>query len=75
MPKAVFKIAEFEGGENRVSNPRDLELNESALAKGVEFDNIGRVRVAGNGKEVTAITLPESVVLKLFSYRNRKPRL
>ena len=53
MPKAVFKIAEFEGGENRVANPRDLELNESALAKGVEFDNIGRVRVAGNGKEVT----------------------
>ena len=55
MPKATFKIAEFEGGENRVKNPRDLELNESAMAFGVEFDKVGRIRTAGNGIEITPL--------------------
>ena len=52
MPKRTFKITEFEGGENRTKDPRDLELNECAQAKGVEFDKLGRIRVAGSGVEI-----------------------
>ena len=49
MPKSIFKITEFDGGENRVNDPRDLQLNECVQAKGIEFDKIGRIRVAGSG--------------------------
>ena len=52
MPKRIFKITEFEGGENRIKDPRDLDLNECAQAKGVEFDKLGRIRVAGSGVEI-----------------------
>ena len=49
MPKSIFKITEFDGGENRVNDPRDLQLNECVQAKGIEFDKLGRIRVAGSG--------------------------
>ena len=55
MAKRIFKITEFEGGENRVKDARDLDLNECAKAKGVSFDKIGRLRLAGSSKETLGI--------------------
>ena len=55
MPKRVFKLVEFDGGENRTKDPRDLELNECAQAKGVDFDRLGRIRVSGSGVEVIGL--------------------
>ena len=52
MAKRIFKITEFEGGENRTKDPRDLDLNECAQAKGIEFDKLGRIRVAGSSSEI-----------------------
>lgn len=49
MPKRIFKITEFEGGENKIKDARDLENNECQIAKGISFDKIGRIRIAGKG--------------------------
>ena len=57
MAKRIFKITEFEGGENRVKDARDLDLNECAKAKGVAFDKIGRLRLTGSSKETLGINV------------------
>ena len=47
MPKEVLTLNDFSGGLNSVKDPRDIKLNELAVAKNIMVDEQGAVRTPG----------------------------
>ena len=47
MPKQPYKIDRFEGGLNRVADPRDINDNELSFTWNVNVDEIGVIKIGG----------------------------
>ena len=48
MPKEIFKISQFHGGESEVSDPRDIEDSELAKASGISVSELGKIKLLGS---------------------------
>ena len=50
MPKQIYNNTDFSGGINGIDSPRDVVDTQVIKAKGVTFDEKGRIRMMGDSK-------------------------
>ena len=64
MPKQILKIDQFHGGLSSSSDPRDIMDNELSSASDVMVDEIGKIRMMGDGLFTTGLPSNASTVIE-----------
>ncbi|MBC8549764.1 MAG: hypothetical protein H8D23_08935, partial [Candidatus Brocadiales bacterium] len=56
MPKQILTLNDFSGGINSVKDPRDIKVNELAVAQNIMVDEQGAVRTPGGWVSIDSPT-------------------
>ena len=55
MPKQIHEITAFHGGLNSNADPRDIKNEELSSAQDVMVDEVGKVRMMGDGLNTSGL--------------------
>ena len=64
MPKQIHKIEQFHGGLSSNSDPRDINDTELSSATDVMVDEVGKVRMMGDGKYTAGLPYAGSTTIE-----------
>ena len=64
MPKQIHKIEQFHGGLNSSSDPRDIIETEVSAATDIMVDQLGKIRMMGDGLYTTGMPYQASTAIE-----------
>ena len=64
MPKQITEIRAFHGGINSNADPRDIKNEEMSAAQDIMVDEVGKVRMMGDGLNTTGLPTAASTAIE-----------